>query len=417
MSKWRVLINKELKHLFRDTKTIVQTVVVPTFITPVLIGAIFWYISSIAQEETIKTYDIAYSGDISNQIYDEIEETDRFTIVPIDSLDNLKLSVQDDSSDIGIYIDDEFNLEQSINSTVKVMVFYKDLDTFSQAKDILMNIINDYEKDIISARLVDLEIDENILDPIDLEEEDLTTDKEFAGTFIGALIAFLFIAYILQGSMYPAIEMGAGEKERGTMETLISTNISSVEIIIGKMFSITLSAVITAIFSTLGFILPLIIVFLYFGDSIPDTFFNIVSAIVNPLAILGIFSMLVPLSIFMGALMLAVSVYSKNPKEAGLLLGNLMIFFFAPAYLPCSPKFVLNLAPAYLPLINPGLEIDLVGSLIPCFSLALHTNALISDNLDPFLFSVTIFSTIVYSLISIYVTYIMFDDEKVIFRT
>ena len=402
MSKWRVLINKELKHLFRDTKTIVQTVVVPTFITPVLIGAIFWYISSIAQEETVKTYDIAYSGDISNQIYDEIEETDRFTIVPIDSLDNLKLSVQDDSSDIGIYIDDEFNLEQSINSTVKVMVFYKDLDTFSQAKDILMNIINDYEKDIISARLNDLEIDENIFDPIDLEEEDLTTDKEFAGTFIGALIAFLFIAYILQGSMYPAIEMGAGEKERGTMETLISTNISSVEIIIGKMFSITLSAVITAIFSTLGFILPLIIVFLYFGDSIPDTFFNIVSAIVNPLAILGIFSMLVPLSIFMGALMLAVSVYSKNPKEAGLLLGNLMIFFFAPAYLP---------------LINPGLEIDLVGSLIPCFSLALHTNALISDNLDPFLFSVTIFSTIVYSLISIYVTYIMFDDEKVIFRT
>lgn len=402
MSKWRVLINKELKHLFRDTKTIVQTVVVPTFITPVLIGAIFWYISSIAQEETVKTYDIAYSGDISNQIYDEIEETDRFTIVPIDSLDNLKLSVQDDSSDIGIYIDDEFNLESSINSTGKVMVFYKDLDTFSQAKDILMNIINDYEKDIISARLNDLSIDENILDPIDLEEEDLTTDKEFAGTFIGALIAFLFIAYILQGSMYPAIEMGAGEKERGTMETLISTNISSVEIIIGKMFSITLSAVITAIFSTLGFILPLIIVFLYFGDSIPDTFFNIVSAIVNPLAILGIFSMLVPLSIFMGALMLAVSVYSKNPKEAGLLLGNLMIFFFAPAYLP---------------LINPGLEIDLVGSLIPCFSLALHTNALISDNLDPFLFSVTIGSTIVYSLISIYVTYIMFDDEKVIFRT
>ena len=112
--------------------------------------------------------------------------------------------------------------------------------------------------------------------------------------------------------------------------------------------------------------------------------------------------MLVPLSIFMGALMLAVSVYSKNPKEAGLLLGNLMIFFFAPAYLP---------------LINPGLEIDFIGALIPCFSLALHTNALISGNLDIFLFGVTIGSTVVYSLISIYVTYIMFDDERVIFRT
>ena len=51
--------------------------------------------------------------------------------------------------------------------------------------------------------------------------------------------------------------------------------------------------------------------------------------------------MLVPLWLLVGALMLAVSVYSKNPKEAGLLLGNLMIFFFGSLYLP---------------LINPGLE-------------------------------------------------------------
>ena len=56
MSKWRVLLNKEILHLFRDTKTILQTVIIPTFITPLLIGAIFWYISSIAQEESIKTY-------------------------------------------------------------------------------------------------------------------------------------------------------------------------------------------------------------------------------------------------------------------------------------------------------------------------------------------------------------------------
>lgn len=402
MSKWQILIIKEIKHLFRDTKTIIQTVVVPTFITPVLIGAIFWYISSIAQEETVKTYEIGFSGQTENQIYDDIEDSERFTIELISNLEDLKTSVQNDLTDIGIYLEEGLDVESSLESSGKINVFYKDLDTFSQAKDVLLNIIEDYESKIVSERLVQLNIDESVLNPINLEEEDLTTDEEFAGTFIGALIAFLFIAYVLQGSMYPAIEMGAGEKERGTMETLISTNISSVEIIIGKMFSITLSAVITAVFSTLGFIIPLIIVFLYFGDSIPETFFNIVAAIVNPLAILGIFSMLVPLSIFMGALMLAVSVYSKNPKEAGLLLGNLMIFFFAPAYLP---------------LINPGLEIDFIGALIPCFSLALHTNALISGNLDIFLFGVTLGSTVVYSLISIYVTYIMFDDERVIFRT
>ena len=215
-------------------------------------------------------------------------------------------------------------------------------------------------------------------------------------------LACFLIAYILTGSMYPAIDLGAGEKERGTMETLVSTNISTVEIIIGKMFSITLSAVITAIFSTLGFIIPLILIYLFYADSIPQYAFDVIAAIVNPVAILGIFVLIIPLSIFMGSLLLAISIYAKNTKEASLLMGNIVLVFFAPAYVP---------------LINPGMDLDLVGSLIPCFNLALHTNALISGSVNWFLYACSLGSTVIYCLIAVYITYIMFDDEKVIFRS
>ena len=61
MTKWQTLLIKELRHLFRDTKTIIQTVVVPTFLTPLLIGGIVWYISSIAIEESKKDYDVIFS--------------------------------------------------------------------------------------------------------------------------------------------------------------------------------------------------------------------------------------------------------------------------------------------------------------------------------------------------------------------
>ena len=397
MNKWQILIVKEIRHLFRDTKTIVQTVVVPTFITPLLIGAIVWYLGSVAQEESEKIYDLGYRGDTINELYQELANSERFNLSEYDDETALSEAITNDEIDIGLSNIALDNLGQN-----QLNIYFKDLDTFSQAKSLLSDAIDDYEENLIDERLNSLNIDKEYLKPLLVNENDLTTDKEVAGTIIGALIAFLFIAYILQGSMYPAIELGAGEKERGTMETLISTNISSLEIIIGKMFAITGSAVITAIFSTLGFIVPLIIVYLYLGDNLPDTFFNIVAAIVNPVAILGIFALLVPLSIFMGALMLAISVYSKSPKEAGLLLGNVMIIFFAPAYLP---------------LINPGLEIDLIGALIPCYSLALHTNALISENINWYLYLITFGSTILYSLIAIYVTYIMFDDERVIFRS
>ena len=74
-------------------------------------------------------------------------------------------------------------------------------------------------------------------------------------------------------------------------------------------------------------------------------------------------------------------------------------------------------APAYLPLINPGLEIDMIGALIPCYSLALHTNALIAENINWMLYGVTLGSTVLYSLVAIYITYVMFDDERIIFRS
>ena len=401
MSKWQTLLVKEIVHLFRDTKTIVQTVVVPTFITPLLIGAVIWYISSIAVDEGKKTYDVAVYDQVNTELTVKLQESDRLNIVLMDSIDQVIDDVTNDNSEIGISFGSDFTSQLENNLSGEVTIYSKNLDSFSQAQGIVSDVIDDYDDQIRNERLDNLNVDENFINPITVLDEDLTTNEEFAGSIIGGILAFLFIVYIMQGSMYPAIDLGAGEKERGTMETLISTNISSVDIIIGKMFSVTSSAVLTAVFSLLGFAIPLIVIFLFYGDSIPENAFEIISAIVNPVAIVAMLGLLIPLSIFMGAFMLAVSIYSKNPKEASLLLGNAIIIFFIPAYVP---------------LINPGIELDLVGSLIPCYSFALHTNALIAGNTDWFLYGATLISNIIYCSIAIYVTYIMFDDEKIIFR-
>ena len=401
MSKWQTLLVKEIVHLFRDTKTIVQTVVVPTFITPLLIGAVIWYISSIAVDESKKTYDVAVHDQANTELTVKLQESDRLNIVLMDSIDQVIDDVTNDNSEIGISFSSNFTSQLENNLSGEVTIYSKNLDNFSQAQGIVSDVIDDYDDQIRNERLNNLNVDQNFINPITVLDEDLTTNEEFAGSIIGGILAFLFIIYIMQGSMYPAIDLGAGEKERGTMETLISTNISSVDIIIGKMFSVTSSAVLTAIFSLLGFALPLVVIFLFYGDLIPENVFEIISAIVNPIAIIAMFGLLIPLSIFMGAFMLAVSIYSKNPKEASLLLGNAIIVFFIPAYVP---------------LINPGIELDLVGSLIPCYSFALHTNALIAGNTDWFLYGATLISNIIYCSIAIYVTYIMFDDEKIIFR-
>ena len=402
MNKWQVLLVKEIKHLFRDTKTIVQTVVVPTFITPLLIGAIFWYVGSIATEETKKTSAISVYSSADSLLIDDLNDSDRLAITKEGSLEAVIEAVTFDKSEIGLAFDDTFVDDLTSNNSAQLTIYSKDIDTFSQAKSIVSNIVDDYEESIRNNRLEVLNLDENYVNPITINEEDLTTEEESAGSIFGALLALFFVMYVISGSMYPAIDLGAGEKERGTMETLISTNISSVDIIIGKMLSVTSSAILTATFSMLGFAIPILIIFLFYADSVNEYLFGLLSAIVNPVALIGVFVLIIPLSVFMGAFLLAISVYAKTPKEAGLLLGNVLIVFIIPCYVP---------------LINPGLELDFVGALIPCYNLALITNNLIAGTVDWFLYSVALLSTIVYCIVAIYITYIMFDDENVIFRS
>ena len=402
MNKWQVLLVKEIKHLFRDTKTIVQTVVVPTFITPLLIGAIFWYVGSIATEETKKTYEISVYSSADSLLIDNLNDSDRLAITKEGSLEAVIEAVTFDKSEIGLAFDDSFFDDLTSNNSAQLTIYSKDIDTFSQAKSIVSNIVDDYEESIRNNRLELLNLDENYVNPITINEEDLTTEEESAGSIFGALLALFFVMYVISGSMYPAIDLGAGEKERGTMETLISTNISSVDIIIGKMLSVTSSAILTATFSMLGFAIPILVIFLFYADSVNEYLFGLLSAIVNPVALIGVFVLIIPLSVFMGAFLLAISVYAKTPKEAGLLLGNVLIVFIIPCYVP---------------LINPGLELDFVGALIPCYNLALITNNLIAGTVDWFLYSVALLSTIVYCIVAIYITYIMFDDENVIFRS
>tara|TARA_E500000178_G_scaffold154596_1_gene154369 strand:- start:1363 stop:2571 length:1209 start_codon:yes stop_codon:yes gene_type:complete len=402
MTKWQVLLVKEIKHLFRDTKTIVQTVVVPTFITPLLLGAIFWYVGSIATEETKKTYDISTYTSTESNLITQLNDSDRLNVLTEASIDEVITSVTDGVTEIGLVLDNSFLNDLESDSSAKITIYSKNIDTFSQAKSLVTNIIDDFEEAERNERLVALNLTNEYVNPIVIEEEDLTTEQESAGSIFGAILALFFVMYVMSGSTYPAVDLGAGEKERGTMETLISTNISSVDIIIGKMLSVTTSAVLTATFSMLGFAIPMLVIFLFYADSVNEYLFSLLSALLNPVAFLGVFILIIPLSVFMGAFLLAISVYAKSPKEAGLLLGNVLIIFIVPCYIP---------------LINPGLELDFVGALIPCYNLALITNNLIAGTVDWFLYGVALVSTIVYCCIAIYVTYIMFDDENVIFRS
>ena len=119
MNKWQVLLVKEIKHLFRDTKTIVQTVVVPTFITPLLIGGIFWYVGSIATEETKKTYEVSVFSSSSSVLIDELNKSDRLIVNKENSVASVIDAVTLDISEIGLVLDEDFADDLDSNASAE----------------------------------------------------------------------------------------------------------------------------------------------------------------------------------------------------------------------------------------------------------------------------------------------------------
>ena len=79
-----------------------------------------------------------------------------------------------------------------------------------------------------------------------LETVNTADEQENIGELIGGFIPYILIPLILTGAMYPAIDIGAGEKERGTLETLLLTPISRFSLVLGKFFTILVTGLITA---------------------------------------------------------------------------------------------------------------------------------------------------------------------------
>ena len=113
-------------------------------------------------------------------------------------------------------------------------------------------IIKNVEREIIKNRAKDLQLDINILTAFNLKILNVASEKEIIGKSAGGYLPYFLILLGFMGALYPALDLGAGEKERGTLETLLSSPASRLDIVIGKVIVVTLSALASSLSAIIG---------------------------------------------------------------------------------------------------------------------------------------------------------------------
>jgi sodium transport system permease protein len=289
---------------------------------------------------------------------------------------------------------------------IDIPIKYKSVEEPSQITYLrLKEVLSRWRRSIVAGRLKrDLKT-ESYTEPIQVRAEDVATASEVGGSIWSRLFPFLLVMMSLTGAFYPAIDMCAGEKERGTMETLLISPASRAELVLGKFFTVMLASVTTALLNLVSMGLTGLQLAHQVGSLSADPGRRAAAAVIAPPTLQAAFwivLLLVPLAAFFSAICLSLAVLARSMKEGQ--------YYMTPLYLICLPLIFLTLA--------PGIELNLFYSLVPITGVALLLRALIMSNYDVALryFLPVLVPTLVYAAIAIRWAVDQFQREEVLFR-
>lgn len=207
------------------------------------------------------------------------------------------------------------------------------------------------------------------------------------------IFPFMLVMWSLAGALYPAVDVCAGEKERGTMETLLITPASREEIVWGKFLTIWVFSASTALLNLVSMGLST----LQFASVLPQD-------VLRPLPILWSVVLLLPLSAFFSALCLSVGAYARSSKEGQ--------YYLMPLFLLSMPLIFLTLA--------PGVELNPFYSMVPVTGVALLLQELMmatSPDKIPWIYFIPVLGPLTfYSWLSLRWAIEQFNREEVLFR-
>jgi sodium transport system permease protein len=247
----------------------------------------------------------------------------------------------------------------------------------------------------LTVRLEALNLDQSFVEPLKINEKDLSTQKERVGESIGGLLPYFFIIFCFLGAMYPAIDLGAGEKERATIETLLTSPASRMQIVLGKFFVITCTGIISALISILALYLAI-----QQAKGLPEGALQGILRIVEFKSIGMLFSLLVPVCVFFAAVLLSISIFARSFKEAQSIM---------------TPMNILVIIPVFIGLF-PGIKLNTTTALIPVLNVSLATKEIISGTIKTGLLVEVYVSLFILAALSLVFCAQWFKREEVIFR-
>ncbi|MGB5555108.1 MAG: ABC transporter permease [Flavobacteriaceae bacterium] len=392
MSDLILIIKKELSELLRDKKTIINSIVLPTLLVPILIlGSVkvTQMINDNQREESVRIGLVNAPQDFMALLKNDSLNQ----VVQFDKEQDFKILINNDTVQTALVFPLDWKSQMDSLATSEIKIYRN--GTKDNVNQRVSDVIELYGSQLKAQRVGQMAINIDKLTPFRENIIEISEQKELIGKRIGGFIPYLFILTMWGGCLLAAIDLVTGEKERKTIETTLSLPISKFKVLLGKAIVASLLGFIPAVLNLLGLIIGL-----KFIDGIPDFFTQAIGEMLNLQSITLILLLLIPFALFLSGLIIALIAGASTFKEAQS---------------KATPIIMLIILPLVLALM-PGIELTWTTVLVPVLNIGLGVKEIMAGTIDMAQYAVIFLSLVAFAIGAVYMSYRKFSDENAILK-
>jgi sodium transport system permease protein len=415
----RTIVSKELTETLRDRRTLLMMVVLPVLLYPMIIMGFGKLQESTREATEGRQSRVAVWGNVPSGLRDLLVQdrklqTDAWAQAPRDVKDGLDrgtlaqptLSTSGASAEksspvldaartaiVGRRVDAVLVVWPDVASALaegragRVSIYFDSVrEDSAEAQRRVYDRLIEFRLSLVRERQRQRGLDEGFAVGLELRSTNVAPESRRTGQLLGLILPFLLVTMSLLGGFYPAIDLTAGEKERGTMQTLLCAPLRSIEIIAGKFLAVWIISLIAALANVL---------------SLGATMLRILpggQVSVAPSTFVLTFVMLLPVTFFITAVFLALAAFAKDFKDGQNFL---------------TPVYMLLALPAGVTML-PGIELNGWTAFVPVVNIALLIKALLIAEATADLVFLVVISSTAYALLALLLAARVFEREQVL---
>jgi sodium transport system permease protein len=385
---WWVVFRKEARETLRDRRTLLIMIVVPVLLYPGLLIVSEQLLLFGRRSLEAEPSPVAVVGDATPELLGLLDARETLDVVDIATGPEEALR-SDEVTAVAV-----LGPRSAAAGTQAVTLLYDGASDRSQrGRSELGEALDEWRDSLLARRLTDRGLPATFAAPLAVADSSIARPDEVGGYTLGRILPLLLVVITLLGAFYPAIDLAAGEKERGTLEALMTAPVPAGSIVAGKFVTVALVGIVAAALNLASMLLT-------FQTGVLQLSGLVGLEVALPLGSVAlIFLTLIPLAVLFGSIFLGISVRSGSFKEAQNAL---------------TPVYMLVLVPAMLPMF-PGIEFGPLLALTPVAGVSFLFRDLMAGDARWLLGALVLASTTLYAALGLLFAAGAFGNERVLF--